>query len=625
MTIVPAPRLPAQEPPDPSTVEEALRAPYRVHLDRRRAALEELARLDRKSALVANLRGLSFFAAALLGGLAYFQKLPTSAWYGAGGMLAAFLALAILHQRLFRREEHGRMHVLQSERGLARIHGGWHRFPEKGERFADPAHLYAGDLDVFGQGSLFQLLDEAATRAGEERLARMLASPADLATVVARQGAIRELSPLLDFREGLAAEGRLLSRDKAEPAGFLRWAEGGPYLDRVRWARPLAWVLPLLTLALYLLGDAGVLWPGLWWAGLAAQLLVIALTRKDLGEFYERIASGEGGFVRYEDLFRHVERQPFQAGHLQHLAGELSGGPSGERASRALTRFGRLFSFAELRRTQLHAFINLLTLWDLHWLFRLEAWRRREGTRLRRWFDALAELEALGSLAGLAHDRPTFTFPELRDGGPLFEARGLGHPLLDHPIRNDVSLAPPRQALLITGSNMSGKTTLVRAMGANAVLALAGAPVCADHLALSPLAVLTSMRVKDSLERGVSYFYAEVERLKAVLDAARAAQGRALFLLDEILLGTNTAERQIASREVLRLLLATGALGAVTTHDLSLAVLEAESGGAVKNVHFRDILEGGRMSFDYRLREGVVDTTNALRVLRQAGIPISEH
>ncbi len=238
----------------------------------------------------------------------------------------------------------------------------------------------------------------------------------------------------------------------------------------------------------------------------------------------------------------------------------------------------------------------------------------------RRW----RELEALSCVAGLAFDRPSFLWPTVEGSGPRVKAEGVGHPLLDAPVLNDVELPGPGCALLLTGSNMSGKTTLLRALGLNAVLALAGAPVCARAFSLTPLQVLTSMRVKDSLERGVSYFYAEVQRIKAVLDAAAAAKGQAMFLLDEILLGTNTRERQIASREVLRLLLTTGAIGGVTTHDLSLANLADEYGGKVVNMHFRDHLEDGKMVFDYRLRPGVVDTTNALRVLRMAGVPVED-
>jgi hypothetical protein len=611
------------EPPDPSTVDEAMRAPYRAHLERRRLALSQLAELDRRSALLANLRAITFVAAAAIGALTAFDKLPRVAWWGVVAALVVYVGLALVHHGVFRREERGRMRVRISERGLARITGLWHRFPEKGDAYASPSHLYSSDLDVFGQGSLFQLIDETATRAGEAHLARLLSSASEAAAVAVRQAAVQELTPLNDFREGLAAEGFLLSKDKADPSQFLRWAEGGPYLQGVRWAQPLAWVLPAVTLALFLLDDSKLIPDGLFWAGLAAQLVIITLTRRSLNSFYEQLSAGERGYARYDALFRHVEAQPFRHERLRGLVAGLSGQP-GKTASAVMARFSRLLGWADLRRTQLYPFVNLFLLWDLHWLPRMEAWRRHNAPLLRRWFEALAELEALSSLAGFAHDRPHFTYPEVRAGARSFAARAIGHPLLDRPVRNDVSLEPPQQALLITGSNMSGKTTLVRAMGANAVLALAGAPVCAERLALGDLKVLTSMRVKDSLERGISYFYAEVERLKTVLDAAKAAEGRVLFLLDEILLGTNTAERQIASREVLKLLLATGALGAVTTHDLSLASLEADSRGAVKNVHFRDTLVDGQMSFDYLLREGVVDTTNALRVLRKAGIPVEE-
>jgi DNA mismatch repair ATPase MutS len=273
---------------------------------------------------------------------------------------------------------------------------------------------------------------------------------------------------------------------------------------------------------------------------------------------------------------------------------------------------------------QLHAVFNILILWDLHWLFRLERWRSELGGRVRGWFESLAQLESLCSLAALAHDRPQFTFPDLAPIGPVFIAKGLGHPLLDNPVRNDVDIPGPRHALIITGSNMSGKSTLLRSIGTNAVLALTGAPVCAQSLEVSELRVLTSMHVRDSLEHGVSHFYAEVQRIKAVLDAAAAANGRALFLLDEILWGTNTRERQIASREVLRLLLKTGASGAVSTHDLSLASLEQELGSRVRNFHFKDQLVDGEMTFDYRLRDGVLDSTNALRLLRRMGIAIEE-
>ena len=289
-----------------------------------------------------------------------------------------------------------------------------------------------------------------------------------------------------------------------------------------------------------------------------------------------------------------------------------------------MRRLALLSALAEQRRNQLHFVLNLLTLWDLHVFFVLDDWRRIHGRKVRGWFNVLADVEALGSLGGYLHDRPQLTFPVLSEGGPRFEATALAHPLLQAAVPNDVRLVGPGRLLLVTGSNMSGKSTLLRAMGLNAVLALAGAPVPARSLTVSALHTWTSMRVQDSLEAGVSFFYAEVRRLKRVLDGAAATPGAALVLVDEILLGTNTRERRLASGEVVHLLLASGCIGAVTTHDLSLAELAATDGSRLHAVHFQDVLEDGQMRFDYKLRDGVVKSTNALRVLALAGIPVRE-
>ncbi len=599
-------------------------SPHRTYTERRAAAQSRLTELDRISARYANLRGLTFLAGAGIAGLILFGKLPRGYWWAVVGTVAVYAVLAVLHHYVFRREARERLYVTLNERGLARLSGAWREFTERGERFLSPAHLYAPDLDVFGQASLFQLLNETATRAGEERLASWLSAPAPAQEVQARQGAARELAPQVGFRQELCVEARDVSKEKADPGLFIQWAEAGPSLDSIRWSRLVARVLPLVTLTLFVLGQLEVLPHWVWWPGLFAQLGVVVATRRPLRQMEERLSAGEEGFVRYAPLFARIEAQQVSHPLLQRLQSGLqrAGEPP---VSAHFHRFSRLYSFVEFKRHQFHPVVHLLTLWDVHALFALEHWRARHGAEVRGWFEALAEMEALSCLAGFAHDRPGFTWPTLAAEGPRVEAQALGHPLLDAPVLNDVSLPGPRYGLLITGSNMSGKTTLMRALGANVVLALAGAPVCAQAFTLSPLQVLTSMRVKDSLERGVSYFYAEVQRIKAVLEAAAEAKGQALFLLDEILLGTNTRERQIASREVLRLLLGTGACGAVTTHDLSLAELANEPGVHVVNVHFRDHLEEGRMVFDYRLREGVVDTTNALRVLRMAGVPIEEH
>ncbi|MDC0707690.1 DNA mismatch repair protein MutS [Stigmatella sp. ncwal1] len=596
-------------------------APHRTYTERLSGAQAKRAALDRLSGRYAYLRGLTFLGAAVLAGLTVFERLPKGAGWAVVGALVLYAVLAVLHHGVFRRDARERLYVTLNERGLARLSGGWREFTEHGERFVSSAHPYASDLDVFGQGSLFQLLNETATRAGEERLASWLSRPAPPETVETRQGAARELAARTAFRQDLCVEARTVSQEKVDPGLFIQWAEAGPSLESIRWARRFALVLPPLTLTLYVLGDLRLLPVWAWGLGLFAQLGVALATFGTLRQVDERLSVAERGFVRYAPLFAQLEGQPVHHPLLQRLQAGLQR-PGEPAVSTHFRRFGWRYSLVEFKRHPFHPVVHLFTFWDLHVFFALEDWRARHGAQVRQWFEALAEWEALSCLAGFAHDRPEFTWPTLVTEGPRLEAQALGHPLLDNPVPNDVSLAGPRHALLITGSNMSGKTTLMRAVGANAVLALAGAPVCAKAFTLSPLQVLTSMRVKDSLERGVSYFYAEVQRIKAVLDAATEARGQALFLLDEILLGTNTRERQIASREVLRLLLDTGACGAVTTHDVSLAVRDGEPGTHVVNVHFREHLEDGKMVFDYRLRLGVVDTTNALWVLHLAGVPI---
>jgi len=603
------------------TLSKPLLAPAEAYAERLKASLRQSELLERRSAVLGNLRGFAFLGAAVLAALTSFGKVPRTTWIAVGALTGTYAALVVSHDRVLRLKRRVSLLARLNERGIARLTGEWHRFDERGDEFRQPDHLYAEDLDIFGQGSLFQLVNETGTRLGESVLAGWLARAAAVGEVRERQAAVRELAGLIDFRQELLLECQLASEEKADPRVFIAWAEGGPYLQSIAWARPLAWLIRAVTASLLLAGQWRLVSPYAWLVGVLLALLLILLTQRPLEDFYNRISAGEMGFVRFARAFERIDAQRFNHPLLKRLSTELAG----EGASAQLRRFARLFGFAELRQSRMmHAVIDALVLWDLLVFFQLERWREQVGGQVRHWFESLAELEALCSLATLAHDRPAFAFPGVEEESFFFSAQQLGHPLLENPVRNDVELTGPGQALIITGSNMSGKSTLLRAMGTNAVLALAGAPVCAASLRLSELQVLTSMRVRDSLELGVSHFYAEVKRIKAVLDAAAAAHGRALFLLDEILWGTNTRERQIASREVLRLLLATGASGAVSTHDLSLAELEQELGSKVKNFHFKDSLTDGQMTFDYRLRPGVLDTTNALRVLRQVGIAIPE-
>jgi MutS domain V len=579
--------------------------------------------LDRRMARVANGRAATFLGAVVLTGLAIFERLPSLAWTGASACAMAYVILAVHHAKLLGRERRANEEAAWHSRAVARLDGTWPALPSRGERFADAQHLYTSDLDIFGAGSLFQWLDETSTGAGEERLASWLRSPASATEVRERQEATRELAGMPEVRRDLAVAGRLAAAGRPSPRGFLAWAEGPPRLGAIAWARSVAWALPAFTLATAVLASLGVVPRLLPWLGVLLQLGVVALTRRELGEAWASLTVAEAGGATLGGAFARLEQAHFGSGLLRRLSAGFS--PAGAPVSIRMRRFARLLRLAESRRNQLHPVVHLLTLWDVHVFLRLEDWRRENGALVRQWLEALAEVEALGCLGNVAADHPDFHFPTVDDGPAHLSTHALWHPLLRDAVPNDVELPGPGFLLLVTGSNMSGKSTLLRALGVNTVLALAGSPVAAERLSVGPLHVLTSMRVQDSLSAGVSFFHAEVLRLKAVLEAAAAAPGKSLVLLDEILLGTNSGERRVASREVLRLLLEARTLGAVTTHDLALARLQTEHPGSIRAVHFQDHVENGEMRFDYQLREGVVRTTNALRLMQQAGIPVRAH
>lgn len=580
--------------------------------------------LDQRGATIANLRLLVFLVFVAVTGLVVFQKLPKPALGGSAAAFGIYVVLALVHSRVVREEQRARVLLELNQRAAQRIAGTWHEwktFP------AAPIenHPFAGDLDLVGQGSLTHKIDDTGTKAGERTLVSwLLAEPPSVETIMARQGAVKELTPELDFRQAIVAEAKMASRSKADPSRFIAWAEQPSGFGAIRWAYVLAHISPVFTLTGAVLWGSD-LWPSgalLFWGGVAVQSVVVALTRKTINAMWASLTSGDEGVLRFEETFRTFSKQRFDQPMLQQLQRGANVGSDKPVADR-LADFARLLAFAELKSSgQVHPIVNLVTLWDVHWFFRMDQWRAREGAGVRQWFDALAQLEALSCFASSAFENENAVFPTVKDAPAHFESVDLGHPLLDKPVTNSISFPSPGHAVVITGSNMSGKTTLMRTMGLNAAMALAGMPVCARSLSISRLSVVTSMRLKDSLERGVSYFYAEVQRVKQLLDAAQAHRDQTMFLLDEIFMGTNTRERQIASKFLLRTLLDAGAIGAVTTHDLTLCELESERPGKIRNIHFRDQMVNGEMSFDYVLRDGVVTTSNALEVLRRVGVNV---
>jgi hypothetical protein len=573
---------------------------------------------------------LAVFLAAAAGILSVFPG-PAShaALRVAAGLVgfAAFFVLVGWHSRVEEEERWAATLAQVNEEAGARVRRDWSALPPCPRAGPGPGHAYADDLDIFGYASVFQLLGSVGTDAGRAALADWLARRATPDAIRLRQQAVAELASLEREREEFAALGRIVEPAQHALDGLYEWAETGPWFVRRAWAPWAVRVVAGLIVGLLAAHIAGAIDRPLWLYPLAVSALLWTVFGQRISHTFTRVFSRSGLLRRHAELFAHIAGATFTSPLLGRLQEDLR--ESGLTASREMARLSLVEQLADLRRVPLfHPIVMLFTLWDFHVLVELERWQRRAAPHLRRWYGALGEFDALSALAWLTRDNPDWAFPEFDDRSTRLEATGLGHPLIagDRRVTNNVVVGPPGRFLMVTGSNMSGKSTLLRAIGVNVVLAQAGAPVCATRMTLPPLAVFTSMRVQDSLEEGVSYFMAALQRLKLVVSAAKAVgagEPMLLYLLDEILQGTNTAERQIAVRRIVGHLLALRVIGAVTTHDLELAASD-ELAPACDPVHFTEGAEhhdeGLRLSFDYTLKPGVATSRNALKLLASVGL-----
>ncbi len=489
------------------------------------------------------------------------------------------------------------------------------------ERYGLDSHLYAADLDLFGDASLFELICGARTQDGRDTLAGWLLAPASPDEVRSRQEGVAELRGRPELREQWSVLGGEIDAG-LDSRTLEEWSEQPPRLRQ-----------PALRLGLGVLGVGNVVtligWLALGWLAtpfLVSVLLSTVVTFVLRGQVAASI-KGVDRANRQLDLLAGLlallESETFTSSWLSERVDELN--RSGVSPGVAVRRLERRVDMLESRRNPFFAPIGGLVLWTSHWACSLESWREAHGEGVGRWLEIVGEFEALASLAGWSWENPEDPFPELLESGsePILEGRGLGHPLLPRSVCvvNDLDLGAQVHGLIVSGSNMSGKSTFLRTTGINVVLAQAGACVRAESLRLSPLQVGASIRIQDSLQEGSSRFYAEITRLRRVLELTEK-EVPVYFLLDEILAGTNSHDRRIGAEAVVRALLERGSLGLVTTHDLALARIAEDSDLRVKNVHFEDTLEDGKIHFDYRLHEGVVTRSNALALMREVGLEV---
>jgi len=599
-----------------------------IYQQRRNKFLKQKNNTRKAGNRISYLRLLSFMGAAFffVYGILEAQHLYT--WISLP-LFAFFGVLISIHQKFKDREELFAHLTWINKAGLQRLKGEWTTFPDKGEEFLDSQHPYSSDLNIFGQGSLYQYINSTFSFTGRETLAKLLKGQAPYEEIKPRQQAVDDLARRLDFRQEFQATGTKSSLKDYDPSDLHSWIEP-EFSSRLIAVMHFLWALPALTLLLFTLGGLGLI-PVYYFAiSLTAQILIAAWGEIHTRAVFSRAEKVIKPVKGCASLLRQIENVRFETPFLHDLQQKLLGHTGNNRSITASSRARVLSGIADriyfrYANPLIYYPVNLALLWDWHTLNKLEKWKKEAGKDIETWFRVIGELEALCSLALPAHDHPSWTFPRVEKGPAYLEATSLGHPLIhrEERVDNEVVLSRPGTILVITGSNMSGKSTLLRTTGINLVLAYSGAPVCAANLSCAHMSIYSKMQIFDNLEEKVSTFYAELMRIKMIVDAAQTRQPM-IFLLDEIFRGTNSRDRIFATRNVIKKMLKLPTIGLITTHDLELSTLEEEHPGHVYNYHFNDLVEQNRISFDFKMRRGTSQTANAVSLMKMVGLDVEE-
>ena len=538
--------------------------------------------------------------------------------------LAAFMVLVWFHNQLYGRKAWLEQVVEVNRQEQAALAYDSSAFDD-GAEYTDPAHLYALDLDVYGPRSLFQYLNRTCTASGRRTLAAWLGRHLEEAEAIkARQAAVRELAEAIDFRQDFRVRGRVTPGANDDEARLQAWVESPSLFVGHRKYRCLPPLVTGANLVCLLLTALGLL-PGTLWASLLALVVIGSYTfsRKisKLQEFYERRLHILG---TYADQLRYIGELPVEAPLLKALKERAGGGK--HQAAKSIAELRRLMHALDQRNNIfMYALLNGCFFWELHQIMRIEAWKEKHGSELLQWLEALGEVDALCSLGAFAYNHPGYVYPTLVAGtGFCYRAKELGHPLMhrDRCVRNDLDMSRRPAFIIVTGANMAGKSTYLRTVGINFLLACIGAPVCAREMELTPVRLVTSLRTTDSLCDNESYFFAELKRLKVIIDRLQAGE-RLFIILDEILKGTNSVDKQAGSMALVRQLLTLQSNGVIATHDLQLGSLADTFSEDVRNFCFEADIRGDELTFSYRMRPGVARNMNACFLMQKMGIAVT--
>lgn len=588
---------------------------YRKRIASNRCDVDKWARYDSR---ISDARLLLFFTIVAVASIAHFTEIFHVGWVCLP--VAVFVGLIVCHSVVLRRLRDAQDIIRFYEKGIDRIQDRWMGRGDTGDAWKPGEHPYADDLDLFGEGSLFELLNTTRTQIGGSTLASWLTRSAETDTIVRRQAAVAELRGKLELRERIALTAVEIQSD-LHPIRLRHWAEAPiehPSSLEVWLPRILTVVSVVCFVLLFKLDIAYSYVP--FMTSFIVNMIVLRAYAKRAVPITQKLDGALQDLRLFVHLAEIFEQETFDSelliAHQQRLvSGE-------ESASVAIKKLTTLFTWMELDRNQMFYPFGVMCFWIVRFAHRIESWRERHGTDIPGWMQSLGEIESLSALAAYAYEHPEDPFPEFLEGGdPRIIAEDLKHPLLPAAtcVPNPIRLDSAQSLLIVSGSNMSGKSTYLRTIGINIVLAMTGAPVCCASMKLTPCTVGASMWVQDSIQSGISHFYAEILRLKTIVGLA---EGRLplVFLIDEILHGTNSHDRQIGTQAVIDELLGLKAVGLITTHDLVLTSLETRHEDRIVNVHFRDQLEGDELVFDYNVHEGVVQGSNALALMRSIGL-----
>ncbi len=535
------------------------------------------------------------------------------------GYIGIFIYLVIKHIKLKCRKNYTQSLYWINDKSLKRINGEWKNFKDTGEDFRDESHSFSHDLDIFGRGSLFQWINVTKTSMGRRKLGKMLTNPCkNIAEIRNRQQVVEELSNKLWWRHRLMSEGMMLSDEIHDPEDLYLWADEKKEFYLKSWVMLIAGLLPVISIILVILYFNNMLSYRLPVIFLGIQTLILKFRNKERNKILNIVYKHKDNIKAYKKMLKHLEKKCFKSDYMKELKKKLVNYDK-HTAFQQIERLEKIVDGISNRNNAAFIIINVLILWDYQCMISLERWKKKSGVHIKSWLNTLGKVEALASLSVIRHDNPDWTIPQIVQKPSKLMAIAMGHPLLTKGrVCNDLKIEVPTKILLITGSNMSGKSTLLRTSGINLLLAYIGAPVCAKTFSASLMGIQSCMRISDNLEKSVSSFYAELLRIKEIVKETQGKQ--VFFLLDEIFKGTNSEDRHEGAKILINRLLRDGAVGLVSTHDLELGVLEEDSNKKIRNYHFQEYYENNEIRFDYKLKSGISTTRNALYLIKMIGI-----